>query len=91
MITTQDSMLLIETVQKLMNIFSVFFKELPEMNSQNISSTQKAVNALKFYVKLRKFLKYINDNKQSLFDDIKYLEERVSLFRTDLDGMLQFY
>lgn len=82
---------MMEALENIVNVYSVFFGELPRFDNEGDSKTQKAVNALRFYAKIRNFVAFIFQNSKKLVGDVKFLESRVSQLHNDEQGMMEFY
>lgn len=48
-----------EILQNVTNVYSIIFGELPEFEQTEKSGTEKAINALRFYAKIRNFTLFI--------------------------------
>ena len=91
-ITVDDIDTLFDVVSDVNNIYSVFFNALPQDENQpGKGNLEKAVDILKFYAKMRRFVLFVLQNTEQLKNDVLFLDAKVSNLKTDENDMLEFF
>lgn len=59
-VKANDIDLLLEVLENLNNVFSVFFSDFPEFGTTKKSGIEKTIEILRFYAKMKKFITYVS-------------------------------
>ena len=91
-VSAEDIDVLVRVLSDIWDIYQRFFAALPEREENGKGAMGKTMGILRFYAKMRNFVKIVFLEKDELFGDVRFLESRVSMLRFEgEEDMVRFY
>lgn len=84
-----DSMLTM--LDRIRSIYDSYYEALPSDEAEKKSVEEKNLDVIRFYAKIREFIKTVIMNKHNLLSDLVFIHDKVTQLRSTEEDMLKFY
>lgn len=84
-----DSMLTM--LDRIRSIYDSYYDALPSNEAENKSVEEHELDVIRFYAKIRDFIKTVMMNKHNLLSDLVFIHDKVTQLRSTEEDMLKFY